>query len=182
MHGAARITLEEWKAIPPTFAIRHQMLDGIHYMHRPPTFNHQKVLGNLMMEFWRQREREGDTALPYIGVVLSENDAVIPDFTFVSHERRDIVSEEYVDGAPDLIVEIVDDDTRELDEIIKVDRYGRGGVGEYWLVDLETETETVAIYRHAHARLTVVENVRAEDILTTPLLPELALTVREVFD
>lgn len=151
---AGRFTLAEWKAIPETYKVRHQMLDGVHYMDGVPDTRHQVVLMNVMREFWSRYERPGDIALTYVGVVLSDVDAVIPDFVFVRGERRAIVKDDFIEGAPDLIVEVVGEDTRHLDEVIKVDRYARCGVDEYWVVD--PVAATWRVYRRHDKQFVVV--------------------------
>ena len=46
---------------------------------------------------------------------------------------------------PDLLVEIVSDTTRRMDEIVKLRLYERFGVREYWVVD--PILDTIKIYR-----------------------------------
>lgn len=50
-------------------------------------------------------------------------------------ERRNIISERGIEGAPDLVVEILSPGTRETDTEVKRKLYASMGVREYWLVD-----------------------------------------------
>ena len=50
-------------------------------------------------------------------------------------ERRGIIGEKQVTGAPDLVVEILSPSTEHRDRGIKLDLYARRGVREYWIVD-----------------------------------------------
>jgi putative restriction endonuclease len=68
-------------------------------------------------------------------VVLSPHDVVVPDLFFVSKERVGIVQEKNVQGAPDLIIEILSKRNRQRDEGIKLEIYDRSGVREYWVFD-----------------------------------------------
>ncbi len=62
-------------------------------------------------------------------------DRVQPDLLFVSNERRAIIGEKQVLGAPDLVVEILSPSTAHRDRGIKLDLYARHMVRQYWIVD-----------------------------------------------
>ena len=59
----------------------------------------------------------------------------MPDLLFVSAERMNILETTEVDGAPDLIVEIVSPDSPARDWREKYLEYEAAGVREYWVVD-----------------------------------------------
>ncbi|MGC8784097.1 MAG: Uma2 family endonuclease [Armatimonadota bacterium] len=60
-----------------------------------------------------------------------------PDILFVSNARRHLLRRTYLDGAADLVVEIVSADSEQRDRVQKFGEYERGGVREYWLIDPE---------------------------------------------
>ena len=68
-------------------------------------------------------------------VVLSELNVVQPDILFISNERREIITENNISGAPDLVVEILSPITAERDRQLELGLYARFGVREYWIVD-----------------------------------------------
>ena len=78
-------------------------------------------------------------------VVLSDTDVVQPDLLFVSNGRADIITADNVQGAPDLVVEILSPATAERDKTVKVDLYARYGVIEFWIVDPVAKTITVLL-------------------------------------
>jgi Uma2 family endonuclease len=59
----------------------------------------------------------------------------VPDLLFVSAERVSIVKATEVDGAPDVIIEIVSPDSPARDWREKYLEYEAAGVREYWVVD-----------------------------------------------
>jgi Uma2 family endonuclease len=63
--------------------------------------------------------------------VLSNLDVVQPDLLFVSAARLSIITEDYIRGAPDLVIEILSEATRKTDEIVKRKLDERSGIPEY---------------------------------------------------
>lgn len=60
-----------------------------------------------------------------------------PDIFFVSKNNLDRLKKNYLDGAADLIVEIISPESRGRDRGDKFYEYEKAGVKEYWLIDYE---------------------------------------------
>lgn len=65
-----------------------------------------------------------------------------PDVLFVSTARQDIIKSTFIDGPPDLIVEIVSPESIERDVREKYLEYEQAGVREYWIVNPLNEQVT----------------------------------------
>jgi Uma2 family endonuclease len=102
-----------------------------------------------------------------------------PDILFVSNERIHIVTEDNVQGGPDLVIEILSPGTEERDRTFKRSLYARHGVREMWMVS--PEAKTVEIYRLTQQGLELSETYSQNDVLTTPLIEGLHLNLSEVF-
>jgi Uma2 family endonuclease len=70
-----------------------------------------------------------------IDVRLTPNDIVEPDLVYVSTERSSTIVGRFVDGAPELVVEILSPSTRQTDLVRKRALYADSGILEYWIVD-----------------------------------------------
>jgi len=57
------------------------------------------------------------------------------DIAFIAKNRLDIIKDTYIDGAPDLIVEIVSPESAARDWREKYIEYEKAGVKEYWIID-----------------------------------------------
>ena len=114
-------------------------------------------------------------------VVFSDMDVVQPDLLFVSRGRESIITEDNIQGAPDLVVEILSESTRRTDELIKRNLYEKHGVREYWIID--PEVDTCKIYRMVKKTYTpaIILTLEAQDRVTTPMFPGWELPLQEVF-
>ena len=99
--------------------------------------------------------------LPF-DVVLSDTDVVQPDLLFVSNERANIITDENIQGAPDLVVEILSPSTAERDQTFKRSLYAKHGVKEYWLVDTDAKTVTVLLHAMITASIWPAPMVKAK--------------------
>ena len=112
-------------------------------------------------------------------VVLSEHDTVQPDLVFVSREREHIITDANIQGAPDLVVEILSPSTASRDWRDKLDLYERHGVAEYWLVD--PVSEIVWVFQLVDGALVQVGMYSVGDTLTSPLLEGFVLDLGLMF-
>ena len=104
-----------------------------------PAVPHQRLVGRLYLALAPLvRERGlGEVLLAPTDVVLDYDAALVvqPDLTFVSNERANRVTTR-VEGAPDLVIEVLSPHPRigRLEE--RVGWFARAGVRECWLVSL----------------------------------------------
>ncbi|MGM0705641.1 MAG: Uma2 family endonuclease [Bacteroidota bacterium] len=115
----------------------YELIAGELVMTPSPTFQHQQVSLRLSAAMFRHVDEHGsgEVVTAPMDVSLSEDTTVQPDLIFVANERRAIIGEQRVQGAPDLIVEILSPSTAHRDVGIKKRLYEQHGVREYWTVD-----------------------------------------------
>jgi Uma2 family endonuclease len=178
-----KLTYDDYVLIPED-GLRHEILDGEHYVSPAPTLFHQSISGALHARLWLfvRQQGLGRVFSAPLDVLFSEHDVAQPDLVFIAKERAGIMAVPNVQGAPDLVVEILSPSTRRRDEGLKRSIYERFGVREYWLVD--PERRVVQVFRHNGSRFdSGPELSAAEDgVLATPLLPGLEIRVSEIFE
>ncbi len=160
---------------------RYQLLDGELILAPAPTTRHQRILLRLYDEVNRfvQSNQLGEVLLSPCDVVLSDHDVLEPDLLFVSNSRSNIVTRANLQGAPDLVVEILSPGTAGYDRGYKQTLCGRHGVREYWLVD--PDAATVEVLVESAQGLELAATYTREDILTSPLLAGLVIELAAVF-
>ena len=102
-----------------------------------------------------------------------------PDIIFASREREHIITDANIQGAPDLLVEILSPSTGRRDRTTKRDLYARHGVGEYWIADPEAQTVTVMLLKDG--AFETVGQYGIEDTLTSPTLEGFSVALDSVF-
>ncbi len=121
---------------------RYEVIDGELYMTPPPIELHQRGSGNLYGYIWMYLRSNpiGRVYSAPIGLTLDESNGLQPDIIYISNERRDIIKERGIEGAPDLVVEVLSPSTEARDRGVKLQRYAAAGVPHYWMLAPRTRT------------------------------------------
>ena len=116
------------------------LIDGEIAMHSPVSVRHADLLNFLdgILRLYVDRRRIGFLYREVVAVRLSVRNAFQPDLAFYRAERRTAIRDNHVEGAPDLVVEVLSPRTADRDTGPKFAAYERHGVLEYWILDPET--------------------------------------------
>ncbi|MFN7259853.1 MAG: Uma2 family endonuclease [Cyclobacteriaceae bacterium] len=108
--------MEVFKMLPE--GTRCELIEGIIYMSPAPTINHQDAvlsLGSEVLQFAKKKNL-GKIFISPVDVYLdSHKNAFQPDLVFISNNRLNIIKEDGIYGAPDLVVEILSPGTKSFD-------------------------------------------------------------------
>jgi len=162
---------------------KYELIEGEIYMSRAPSLTHQYVVHNAQMAVGSYLIGNPiGIVVPGPGVIFDDFNGVIPDIIFFRNERRaEIESGDRLSGAPDLAVEIISPgaENRRRDRVLKRRLYGRFGVKEYWLVDLESRT--VELYQLSGEGLELAATFSGDDEMTSSVLPGSRLKLTDLF-
>jgi Uma2 family endonuclease len=183
-HPNRRLTYDDLLLFPEDDGLRHEIIDGVHYVTAAPNLRHQDLVGRLYLalgNFLANHPGVGRVFLSPVDVVFTIHDIVEPDLVFVAGDQTHIMTEANIQGAPAIVVEILSTSTRSRDQRIKKDLFDRGGVREYWMVDPDRSQIIVHIREadgfHACTPLSTADGA----VLTTTLLPGFSLSLSELF-
>jgi len=160
---------------------RWEIIDGVaHNMSPAPSIRHQSIAGNLFS--YLHRHLSGKSCRPFIAptdVRLSETDVVQPDILVVCDPAR--ITPSHIEGAPELVVEILSPGTSARDLREKKWLYQRCGVREYIVVDpLELYAQRFLL--SSEGRYGEPEIFGPEDIISLTVLEGLAFDLREILE
>ena len=175
-----RLTSQDYRSLPET-GQQFQLIEGDLYMAPAPNRLHQDISRNLALRISNHLEQQpvGKLYLAPFDVYLDERNVFQPDLVFIARENYSVLTDAGVEGAPDLIVEILSARTAKLDRTAKKRVYAEAGVKELWLVD--PETRSVAIYDLRGDPETPLAVHGPSDRFGSPFFPGLLLVVAELF-
>jgi len=164
----------------PDDGLRHEIIDGEHYVTPSPATRHQRISRNLLhlIQTYLDSHPIGELFAAPFDALLSDFDIVVPDLLYLSNERARFLTSKNLQGPPDLVIEILSPSTRSRDKKLKRDLYERVGVQEYWVVD--PEQDRVEIYRRRAGSFGEATAVSRPTAITTPLLPNFELPLDRV--
>jgi Uma2 family endonuclease len=139
------LTYEDYRKLPDN-GTRKEILGGELFVTPAPTPRHQHVVAAMFVALKTHIDarRLGETLASPIDVVLSPTDVAQPDIVFIAEQRRDIIGEAAIHGAPDLVIEVLSPGTAAIDRGRKMQAYARATVPEYWIVD--PDAHVIEIY------------------------------------
>jgi Uma2 family endonuclease len=177
--SALRFTYSDYKLLPEDR--RYEVIEGELRMTPAPTTTHQRISRNVgfALHVHVSERSLGEVLQAPCDVVLSETDVVQPDILFVSRDRSAIVKEAAIEGAPDLVVEILSPATATRDRVAKAKLYARHGVRELWLVD--PGERSLELHVNEGEGFRQIATYGESDTLRSPLLPDFTLPLARVF-
>jgi len=140
---ASKITVKEFFEMDLEEGYDYDLINGIilrtqsSVNKKPPKPIHQNASMNLsrILSIHVFENKIGKLFASPIDVYFDNYNNTQPDILFIKKERLFIITERGIEGAPDLIVEILSPSTFKRDKKEKFDLYMRFGVSEYWIVD-----------------------------------------------
>jgi Uma2 family endonuclease len=173
-----KFTYQDYLLLPE--GDRRELVHGDFYMVPAPSIRHQDILANISVILRRyvNENNTGKLLWSPVDVVFTDKDVVQPDILYISNERRDIITEANISGAPDLVIEILSPGTADRDRQLKLRLYARHGVSEYWIVD--PDERSVQIMELGPEGYDKIRSLDSGEIASS-VLPGLSIGIDDVF-
>lgn len=171
----------DWLRLPDDGYL-YELIEGELFVSPSPSIDHQNAVSALLTEMrtYARGQNLGLVLTAPIGVQLPDHAVVVqPDVLFVGRERLDIVGDDVITGAPDLVVEVLSPSNWVYDRTRKQKAYEQAGVREYWIVDYRARTVDVLVLE---GREFVQRGQYHEgDSAPSEALPGFAIPVADIF-
>ena len=177
-----RMSLDDFLALGETDG-RWELDDGVLYIMSSGTPDHQflmRQIGRHLDNYLDQFDTPPAQFFHEMTTILSRElqRAPEPDLVIILNESREIVGPVRVEGAPDIIIEILSTD-RGRDLGYKLRIYAEAGVQEYWPTD--PRNDTLTRLQLQNGEYIEQATLGPADTLTTPLLPGLSIPLTDIF-
>ncbi|MBF7081973.1 Uma2 family endonuclease [Desulfallas sp. Bu1-1] len=160
---------------------QYELIGGKLILVPAPRLIHQKVARKLLQIIgtFIDDNNLGELYGAPIDVLLTEKDKPQPDIIFISKDRLNVITEKNIQGAPDLVIEILSPSTVSRDRVEKSRLYYTHGVKEYWIVD--PDAKIIEIFTPGEKSWNLFQSYSMEDTLVSPLLPGLEIQLKDIF-
>ena len=119
---------------------RYEIIDGEFYLMSSPISKHQVILMDMAFQF--KEFFKDKKCMPFVAPLdvrldnkgKKSKNVIQPDIMVVCDHNK---INDKIDGAPDLIVEILSKYNKKHDKFDKYHLYQKYGVREYWIIDIE---------------------------------------------
>ncbi|MBR1730079.1 MAG: Uma2 family endonuclease [Selenomonadaceae bacterium] len=173
----------------------YEIINGQVYMMSRPSTNHMKIGGNIFNAFKNYLKGKRCETFYETSVFFDDDNNFIPDVIIVCNPE--IIEEDGIYGAPDLVVEILSPSTARNDKISKKAIYEKFGVKEYWIVDpfgksvevyllKDEKLELVNVYstyrNFEWKNLTEEQKAAVEKAIKLSIYDDFCVTLEDIFE
>ena len=175
------ITYEDYLTFPDNDGIRKEIIEGELYMTPALSTKHQLVLKKILrlLDNYVLQNGLGEVLFAPCDVIFSSINVMQPDIIFISNENLKILTEKNIQGAPDLIIEILSPYSTDNDRIYKKMVYEKFGVKEYWIVD--PVEKNIEIWTRKTKKFELLSKTKQHESIQSLLLEDLKFELSDIF-
>ena len=178
----SKLTYDEFQTLPRDGSKRLELIEGEVYMTPSPNTAHQRAVRKLLraLDDFVERGGLGEVFIAPYDIVLSKWTALEPDLLFIRKDRASIVTDANVQGAPDLVIEILSPSNKVYDRETKLRVYEKAGIPEIWYLDPEDKTAEM-FGLGGDGQYVLTAKLAGNAPIVSKALPGLSLTLDQVF-
>lgn len=166
---------------------RWEIIDGVPYMQAAPSWQHQAISRELMLQFGEYLKNKPcqvfaapfDLRLPEFNEKDKDTIHIYQPDILVICDKEGLKGTGYY-GSPNLVIEITSPSTGKIDKLFKFNQYEKAGVKEYWIVEPDTKIVSVFIMQENN-RYGRPEVYSETDNVKVAIFPDLTVDLAPVF-
>jgi len=172
-------TYEDYCRLPE--GAPYELIGGKLVMTPSPGKKHQIILKRLLklLDNYVEDKDAGEVLCAPRDVCLAPTEVYQPDILFVAKDRLEISAEDKVNGAPDMIAEILSPSNAYYDLRKKFKAYEKYGVREYWIVD--PEEASIEVYELADGKFRLAAQKEKTGAVSSVVLPGFTIKLEDIF-
>ncbi len=176
------LTYEDYVKLTPPDSGNYELHNGQITFMATPIPPHQIFVGNLLTEIhvFIKKYKLGKVIPAPMDTVFTKHDTLQPDILYLSNDRLHLIGDKKIEGAPDLVVEILSPSNTPKEMGYKKLVYEVSDVREYWIVNLDKKTLTQ--YENANGEFFQRHIFQEKDTLTSIILNGFETAMSDLFD
>ena len=162
---------------------RYEIIEGELYVSPAPNIRHQTVSMNLstVLNVHVRAGGLGKVLAAPTDLKFADPSIVQPDILYIRQAARGIITTQNIQGAPDLVVEIISPSSTRTDLEIKRDLYARYGVRNYWVA--HPQEEWLRAYElGADGQYELVAEGQGDMLFSAPPFTDLTIRLAELWE
>jgi Uma2 family endonuclease len=178
MKTTTKLTVEQFLDLPEE-DLTYELIEGEAIPKMPPKRFHSRIASTLNILLSNWSENKGEIGLEW-AITLKRNGkdwVPVPDLLYISYDKlpRERFEDEACPFPPELVIEIISPGQSFGDLSEKAIDYLKAGISRVWIVDSKSKSITI-FYPNLPPQIK-----RGKDTLTDEILPDLNITVEQVF-
>jgi Uma2 family endonuclease len=160
---------------------RYEILDGELSVTPAPSTKHQRISSQLhrILANHIEANQLGSIYAALTDLILAPVTVVQPDLIFIGNDRRHIVTERAIEGAPNLLIEILSPATHRTDRFTKAQLYAKHQIPHYWLVD--SDQRTLEAYELVIDHYDLIASARDAGVFAPSVFPGLSIKLSDLW-
>lgn len=176
-----KFTYQDYLNLPDE--VRYELIEGDLIITPSSNIKHQRISRKIefLLERYVTENSLGEVFDAPCDVYLDDENVFQPDIFLISKERASIIGEKNIQGAPDLVIEILSEASTYRDLVQKKKLYAKFGVKEYWIVAPEDKLIEVYVLREPgqyELRRTYYE----EYVIESEIIKGLKFPLKDIFN
>lgn len=147
-----------------------------------PNFNHQKISMRLsrQMSFFAEEKELGEVITDPMDTKLDEDNTIQPNILFIAVTRYEIIDKNYINGAPDMVVEIWLPGNSKKERERKHSLYESKAITEYWQIE-PAEKEIVVETLDENGKYQPFSQAKETGIIQSKVLEGFEIDLKKIF-
>ncbi|TAG06621.1 MAG: Uma2 family endonuclease [Cytophagia bacterium] len=168
------------KYFPKNLQHKVEILNNKIIIMASPSTIHQEISNDLsfLMTSFVKKNKLGKIYNAPMDTKFDDDNLEQPDILFIAITRLDIITKNFIDGAPDLIVEIMSPANKKKERDEKHDLYEKKGVKEYWTIFPKKREIIVEILENQKYK--IIAKAKKQGIIQSSVLNGFAINIEDI--